>query len=130
MPFGHRTPDSTSVISSLNLYLGHCAVPFLRDFPQNRCMNFSTFLACHISHPSYSTRPHHSYPYYVKSTFPYYGNLSIILLFPSFLVQILSESPCSRTSSVYVVLQKPETNFPTSIKKTRQNYELIKIKFH
>ena len=59
-PVGHRTTDSTSIISSLNLYLGHHAIPYLRDLPQNRCMNFSTSHACHISHPSYSTRPHHS----------------------------------------------------------------------
>jgi hypothetical protein len=44
----------------LNLYLGHHAVPFLREFPPNRCMHFSTSHACHIPHPSYSTRPRHS----------------------------------------------------------------------
>ena len=109
VPVGHWTPGSTSIISSLNLYLGHHAVPILRDFPQKPQHEFPYF-SCIPHFPSIlfdSTSPF--YQYYVKSTFhalPHYGNLSIILLFPPYLVQIPSESPCSRTSSVYVVSPK------------------------
>jgi hypothetical protein len=67
----------------------------------------------------YSTSPF--YQCYVKSTshtFPQYGNLSIILLFAPSLVQILSESPCSRTFSVYGVSSKIRNQVFHLYKKT------------
>lgn len=124
VPVGHRTPDSTPVISSLNLYLGHHVVPSLRDFPQYRCMNFSTSHACHISHPSYSTRPHHSINTTWRTCFMRFltmGTYPSSCYSPPLWCKYFLNHPVLEHPPSMVFLQKSETKFSTSI-KNRQNY--------